>query len=74
VTQPSRDVLQSVEMLNRDRNFKAVLTWLNDERALIARQTNLMKSTEDMLRSAGRYQQMEEILKYLEHPSLYLGG
>jgi hypothetical protein len=74
MTQPSRSVLQSMEALKRDPKYKEILDWINEEKNLIGRQTNLLKSTDDMLRSAGRYQQIEDLLKYLEFPSNFLGG
>lgn len=70
---PTNDLLKTIEVLNRDPKFKEVVEWFQALQAEIGRQTNLLRSTDDMLRSAGRYQQMEDILKYIENPSLYLG-
>lgn len=70
---PEEDLLKTLEVLKRDPKFQEVIEWLNALKAEIGRQTNLLKSTDDMLLSAGRYRQLEDILKYVENPSIYLG-
>ena len=70
---PPADLLKTMEILNRDPKYKEVLEWLESVKIDVGRNTNLLKSTDDMLRSAGRYQQMDDILKYMGDPSLYRG-